>query len=215
MYGRESFSCLFWVLNASCIWILSSRFGEFFCYAFTALGRFCVLLRLSYLLLLSWGVLGFSSWSVMINLTHQLDRMESHLEDSLSGMPVGDTFIVLTGVEELFTYPPLTHNCCSGPFLPRDWSRLHEDSLAWGWFVFPHIHRIAQLYFSRWCLSWAASKAIKSWDRKEFSSRLAPSSCLIKIRSRTWGLSGESDFLTFCLAYLWGTFCSPTPQGTE
>lgn len=71
-------------------------------------------------------------------------------------MHVGDTFIVLTGVEELFTHPPLTHNCCSGPFLPWDWSRLHEDSLAWGWFVFLHVHRVAQLYLSIWCLSWAA-----------------------------------------------------------
>lgn len=96
-----------------------------------------MLLGLLYLFLLSRGVLNFSSWSVMINLTHQLDRVGSHLEDSVSGMHVGDTFIVLTGVEELFTHPPLTHNCCSGPFLPPDWSRLQKDSLAWGWFCFP------------------------------------------------------------------------------
>lgn len=93
--------------------IFSLGLGNFL-YAFTALGRFCMLLRLSYLLLLSWGVLGFSSWSVMINLTHQLDRVESHLEDSLSGMPVGDTFIVLTGVEELFTRPLLPTSAALG-----------------------------------------------------------------------------------------------------
>lgn len=141
-----------------------------------------MLLGLLYLFLPSQGVLDFSSWSVMINLTHQLDTVESHLEDSLSGMHVADTFIVLTGVEELFTHPPLTHNCCSGPFLPRDWSRLHGDSLAWGWFVFLHVHRVAQLYLSRWCLFWAALKVL---GQKEFFLWLAPSSCLIKIHSWT------------------------------
>lgn len=73
-----------------------------------------MLLGLLYLFLLSWGVLGFSSWSVMINLTHQLDRVEGHLEDSLSGVHVGDTFIVLTGVEELFTHPLPTTTAALG-----------------------------------------------------------------------------------------------------
>lgn len=42
--------------------------------------------------------------------------MESHLEDSLSGMPVGDTFIVLTGVEELLTHPLLPTSAALGLF---------------------------------------------------------------------------------------------------
>lgn len=171
------------ILGSKCLLYLKSflQIWEIFYYAFTALGRFCMLLGLLYLFLLSWGVLNFPPWSVMINLTHQLD---STLEDSLSGMHIGDTFIVLTGVEELFTHPPFPRNCCSGPFLPRDWSRLQKDFLAWVWFVFLHVHRVAQVYLSCACPA-AASKAIKSWDKRNFSSRLAPSSYLIKIHSRT------------------------------